>query len=818
VRVMKTVLEKRDEKYAIKVVSRVAGGYQEHARAEARVFAHSVVPLYRVHEAAEGGTETYIGAGAVHNQEAGELGPRWHNLRWVKIGNTEGVARLQLEETFQADVSDFLLHPAMVDMASGFLYMAKKGNRTYLPYYYEQIKIYDRIPAACYCHVILKSQSEDNLTFDVRMVDEGGRMLMEINGYTYKAYVKPAITSRPALAPKATDTGERAGVENAYALTTGQVIFWLEKALASRHKHLVISRQNCEDIDFKSAGNHTDQVTEDEAASPDLVLRERTGMSTAYVEAATPTQRLLAEDWQRFFGIRQIGIQDDFFELGGDSLKSTTIISRINKAFRVAVSLTDFFKNSTVAKLAEYIDQSSQTGVLLLPVKAEKKSFYPLSPAQKRVFFMQQVYKDMTAYNITEAFQLKGALNRERLEQAIEALLTRHDSLRTMVVMIDNTPHQKILASVPVQVEYHEVEEQEISHALYAFRRPFDLDKPPYIRFGVYKTGEHQHHLIVDIFHLIADGTSLLILIKEFWSLYHGEILPRVPLNHIDFTEWQGRLQRTGHFSKQKEFWREYLSGNLELLKLPFDSLAPKDMERTGSNQTVVLSRETTSALKTVIRHYEATEFMLMVALFHTFLSKLTGQHDIITGIPTAGRMHEEFNESVGMFVNTTVIRSKVDGQDTFADILGNVKKNTLQVFDNQDFQYEMIMDMVRQESGRPVVNLFNVILNYRNMFVSGDKTTAKQQTISGNSAALEDTSAKHDLVFFIYDNPDHFTITCNYPTALFDAETITFIIGEFTQLADLVARDHKRTITEYAIFCRQPVITAGHQAAVFDL
>jgi hypothetical protein len=129
-----------------------------------------------------------------------------------------------------------------------------------------------------------------------------------------------------------------------------------------------------------------------------------------------------------------------------------------------------------------------------------------------------------------------------------------------------------------------------------------------------------------------------------------------------------------------------------------------------------------------------------------------------------------------------------------------------------------MIMDMVRQESGRPVVNLFNVILNYRNMFVSGDKTTAKQQTISGNSAALEDTSAKHDLVFFIYDNPDHFTITCNYPTALFDAETITFIIGEFTQLADLVARDHKRTITEYAIFCRQPVITAGHQAAVFDL
>ncbi|MCP4153517.1 MAG: hypothetical protein GY757_37665, partial [bacterium] len=503
----------------------------------------------------------------------------------------------------------------------------------------------------------------------------------------------------------------------------------------------------------------------------------------------------LSEIWTDLLGIPKgnIGIDDDFFKIGGHSLKATIMAARMHKYFNIKLPLTEIFKNTTIRTLGDTIRGKTvatlpgekETFANIKPV--EKKEYYILSSAQKRLFILQQMELESTAYNMPYVLPLRETPRLENPEETFRKLIRRHESLRTSFHMINNNPVQVVHNNVAFKLEKFQVEknkkdgtEENISIRTQGkFFRSFDLAGAPLLRVGIVETTGtdadteqpvRDRFMLIDMHHIITDGISQELLIKEFNHLNKGENLPPLKFQYRDYAEWQNSAKQKQLMKQQEETWLKIFLEELPILTLPTDYPRPVMRSFDGSDIAFELNQEETAIIKETAKQNEATLYMTILSIFSILLSKLSGQEDIIVGTPTAGRRHADLENIIGMFVNTLPMRNYPEGGITFKEYLREVKENSLRAFENQEYQFEDLVDRlsVRRDTGRNPI--FDVMFNllHQAEFKENDTTTSPVTINSNNSSnAINSSNSLNSLNSFNSPNSPNSFATSKFDLTL---------------------------------------------------
>jgi amino acid adenylation domain-containing protein len=493
-----------------------------------------------------------------------------------------------------------------------------------------------------------------------------------------------------------------------------------------------------------------------------------------YTAPRNKVEERLAEVWSSVLGIEKesIGIDSNFFELGGHSLKATILTSRIYKEFNVRLPLTRLFKTPVIRGLAGYIKKAAgDTFISIRPV--EKKEYHALSSAQKRLYVLQQMEKACTGYNMTAAMVLEGDLEKDKLENTFSQVIKRHENLRTSFEVIDEEPVQRIHENVEFGMDTFDL----IKH----FVRPFDLSRAPLLRIGLKKTSKTEHILVVDMHHIIADGTSIGIFINDFTALYKGEGLPGIRIQYKDFSQWQHNEMGKKTMKRQETYWLKEYKDGIPVLNLPTDFERPGIQGFEGEVLNFNLGNRETPGLKKLAEEEDVTLFMLLFSLFNILLFKICGQEKIIVGTAAAGRRHADLEQVMGMFVNTLAIKTDPGGDQSFHSFLARVKKKTLEAFENQDFQFEELVEkvMAKRKRDRRINPLFDVI------FVLQNIDTVKIEIPGLKLKSYDDRAgvSPFDLYFTVEERGDNLSFNVGYSIKLFKITTIQRFIDYYEEI-----------------------------------
>lgn len=526
----------------------------------------------------------------------------------------------------------------------------------------------------------------------------------------------------------------------------------------------------------------------------------RPDLANEYVAPRTATEQRLAEIWQAFFGIDAIGVDDDIFDLGGDSLKAINILAIVQKEMNVQIPVNEFFQAPSIAGLANFLDRDSEAAATYVPIPpAEEMDWYPLSSAQQRMFLFQQMNPHSVAYNSPVLELLTGQLDIKRLTHALQTMIQRHDSLRTAMVMNEGEPCQRVFnaSDVPFQLETYDAADG-IEAAARRFVRPFDLFQPPLFRVGLARLDDHRYLLLEDTHHIITDAVSIKIFQREFTALYSGHTLPPLSLQYKDFSQWRRCATQQEAIQQQEDFWLRQFQSPPPPLDLPLDAPRPASRDYSGRRLHFQWPADLGAGLKTLASQHGATLFMTLLTALSLLLAKLGGNRDIVVGTPVAGRSHPDLETVIGVFINTLALRVPIDGAQTVADMIGAVKELTLEAFANQDYPFETLVEKTafQRTSGRHP--LFDVLF----LFQDGPQSGAETETQLGDDLMMEPVpfevaASKFDLTFILVTQGDELLGSVEYGTALFHEETIQRLIACLRQIAAVLTAQPAIPVSE---------------------
>ncbi|HLP62423.1 MAG TPA: amino acid adenylation domain-containing protein, partial [Candidatus Deferrimicrobium sp.] len=525
--------------------------------------------------------------------------------------------------------------------------------------------------------------------------------------------------------------------------------------------------------------------------------------SDGYSAPRNIIEKKLVEIWEEVLGkpaSMSIGIDNNFFQLGGHSLKATILTAKIHKALHVNIPLTKIFKTPTIRSLANYIKTAIKDKYLSIePV--EKKEYYPLSSAQKRLYILYQMEREGIEYNIPSISVLDGEIHIDKLERIFKQLILRHESLKTSFHMINDEPVQKIHDNVKFEIEKLEGRGAPpwSPDIIRNYIRPFDLSKASLLRVGLLKEkGEKgdRHILMIDMHHIISDGTSMNILVKDFIALYQDMGLSELGLQYKDYSSWQNSKKHEESIKQQEHFWINEFAGEIPVLELPTDYLRPVVQNFEGSRIRFEIDKNITDLLKKLTIETDVTLYILLLSMYTVFLSKLTNQEDIVIGSPIAGRRHADLENIIGMFVNTLAFRNYPLGKKTFIGFLQEVKERTLSALENQDYQYEELVEVValsRDVSRNPLFDTMLVLQNF-------DTQEIKIPGLKLAPYEYENKTSKFDLTLTGIETQEKLLFIFQYSTKLFKEETINRFIGYFKNIINNVILDKDREISDFEI------------------
>ncbi|MDP4098851.1 amino acid adenylation domain-containing protein [Paenibacillus sp. P96] len=487
-----------------------------------------------------------------------------------------------------------------------------------------------------------------------------------------------------------------------------------------------------------------------------------------------PLEQELAHIFEDILGIEQVGRHDSFFEMGGHSLKATRLVSRIYKHFECELNLRDIFRFPSVHELALHIQGHHFTRPFEKIRRAPDRAFYPLTSAQKRVFILEQFSDIGTSYNMPVVLRVQGPLDPERVKDCYIHLLKRHSSLRTAFHMNGDEPVQTVLDMDSLSpgitfLDMPDASEKTVHERIDEFIRPFDLNHPPLVRITVIRIQPEQYLFMLDMHHIISDGTSLNIWIHEFMSLYQGDALEPLEIQYIDYAVWQHEQQALAVMENQRTYWHEQLAGELPVLQLPYDEPRPSIQDFRGNQFTIRLGHRLTGKLGESCRDHGVTLYMLLLAAYQVLLHRYTGQEDIIVGTPVAGRGHADLEPVIGMFVNTLAIRCRPRSDQTFGSFLQEVKNTSLEAFEHADYPFEELvqeLQVTRDSSRNP---MFDTMFALQNM----ERTVLRIADLQIEAYDYEWRSAKFDLLLQAEQEPGDLVLTFEYATSLFRQSTI---------------------------------------------
>ncbi|HEU4962493.1 MAG TPA: amino acid adenylation domain-containing protein, partial [Bacilli bacterium] len=514
----------------------------------------------------------------------------------------------------------------------------------------------------------------------------------------------------------------------------------------------------------------------DRKALPEPEKSAHTGV--AYVAPTDEIEAKLVEIFQEVLDVEGVGIEHDFFELGGHSLKATVLISKIHKELHVELPLSEVFTNSKIKELARYVQTAEQNAYAAIRPIAEQ-AYYPTSSAQKRLYILGQLEGAGTSYNMPGAMMVEGDLDTERLDQAFRQLIGRHETLRTSFEMVDDEIVQRVHSDVPFAIRVKEAAEEQAETLIAEFVQPFDLNQAPLLRVELVKLAADRHLLLFDMHHIISDGVSIGVLIREFVALYQGDDLSLLRVQYKDFSAWQNEWFESEAMQADERYWLDTFAGSVPVLDMPTDFPRPIVQSFEGSSITVELGRELTNRLHALAKETGSTLYMVLLAAYNTLLSKYTGQEDIVVGSPIAGRPHADLQGLIGMFVNTLAMRNRPVSELTFREFLASVKENALQAYEHQGYPFEQLveqLDIPRDLSRNPLFDTLFVLQN-------ADQGQLDVEGLRFTPYPFDSGIAKFDLTVTAEEVGDHIDFTLTYNKDLFAKSTANRFVGHFINL-----------------------------------
>ncbi|WP_343123113.1 amino acid adenylation domain-containing protein, partial [Xanthomonas sp. NCPPB 1128] len=509
------------------------------------------------------------------------------------------------------------------------------------------------------------------------------------------------------------------------------------------------------------------------------------------------TERSLAVIWAELLRVETISRFDDFFELGGHSLLAVQLASRVRKAFDVDLSMRELFESPTLSQLAAHVavgPGSNQSAILPAP----RRAFMPLSQAQQRLWFLSRIDGASAAYHLWGAQRLRGMLDLAALAHALDQVVARHEVLRTRFVLIDGQPMQQVAADATADLRVHDLRDQgdiEVANAALneaLFAQAFDLEHDPLLRVQVAQLGENDFGLAVVMHHIVSDGWSIGVMLDELSRFYvaylqgNGDPLPPLPVQYIDYAQWQRNWLADGQSQRQAAYWRQALSGAPALLDLPTDRPRPSHQDFAGATFGVSLDADLTGRLKALGQRHGATLYMILLASWAAVLGRLSGQDDVVIGSPVAGRSREEVEPLIGFFVNTLALRIDLGGAPTVAELLARTRRCVLDAQSHQDLPFDQVVEAVKPPRNPSHTPVFQTLLAWQTqdegqLSLPGIKATAVDATLR---------TAQFELTLGLRETAQGIEGSLNYATALFDRTTVARYAGYWQRLLTAMAAD----------------------------
>jgi amino acid adenylation domain-containing protein/FkbM family methyltransferase len=537
-----------------------------------------------------------------------------------------------------------------------------------------------------------------------------------------------------------------------------------------------------------------------------LQLNPINSSTSPYAAPQTRTEQKLEEAWKRILNKEVIGVEDNFFELGGHSLKATQLVSWIHKHLGVKLQLKDIFRTLKIRTLADLIDRSQRhtfEKIVLVP----EQEHYELSNAQKRLWFLDQFKESRAAYNMPGAYTLRGMFLLEAFEKSIRNVVERHESLRTTFIAVDGHPRQRIHSAssfaIPMDcVDLRNETEPEKKAKIFADEEailPFDLEKGPLFRIRILLVTDDHCVVLFTLHHIISDGWSMGILIKEILYLYGAyannlhPILPALQIQYKDFAAWQNEKLAT---LEDEAYWLKKLSEPIQRLQLPYDYTTQK-FSFHGGRKSFDISATTLVRLNEIAIEHNTSLSNVVFTVLNILLYNITGQEDIVVGVAIANRSHANLENIIGLFVNSLVIRNTISKDVDFGVLLGQVSDTMLEAFDHQNYPFDLLVEKIspnRTNNYQPIFNVFYGFQNFSDVEVEG---TEKKSPLVADDVAMqwfdqEFGISKFDLTLFVQQLNGNLKLTIEYNRDLFAEATIDKYLFYFDKIVSAVTEAEK--------------------------
>lgn len=522
---------------------------------------------------------------------------------------------------------------------------------------------------------------------------------------------------------------------------------------------------------------------------------------TATIESKDSLEECIIESYKSVLGFENITENQDFFELGGDSLKAVSLSNVIESKTGIKIAVTEIFKHTTPKKMNAYIASLNGHSVnknKIVPLK--KAAYYNTSSAQKRMYSLHLLDKTSTAYNLPSATIIEGKLSEEKVRQVAEKLLMRHEILRTSFDIKDNKVVQLIEDHVDMELTFTEQlidNDDQIKDLIDDFIRPFDLSKAPLCRLKLVTVSDVKSILLFDVHHIIADGTSVEILTKDFNDLYVSS-LPPLTVHYKDFAEWQNQYLASEKIQESKKYWTEMFKDGIPVLELPIDKERPAIKTFAGKRVHFSIESEMAERLEKFAQKNSATMYMTLLSAWYVLLQRYSGQEDIVIGSPVAGRTTDEVKDIMGMFVNMLAIRNKPMAKKKFIDFFHEVKENTIQALKNQEYQFD---DLIEQLDIKRTLNrnaLFDVCFDFQNM----ETHDLNIDGIKISPFQFDTQTSAYDLVLTCQQQSKNKEIDCfiDFSTDLFNEDTMERMQSNYKTILESILKDSETLIGKMTV------------------
>ncbi len=604
--------------------------------------------------------------------------------------------------------------------------------------------------------------------------------------------VVPVIDKQSLLRPLSTEDGLKA-LAYAFALPTPNV-----RVAEGNLKSFAINPYFLVDETTPTFAGSSTASTRIEAPST-LVLDP----------AFTETQTQLATIWWEVLKLQKISLDDDFFDIGGHSLNGTQVLNRIEKEWGVTLEFDLLFDYATIRTLSELIEKRLADGhkVVYQPIMpVPPQTYYEASHAQRRLWFMHQYRPGLTAYNMPFAFEL-SELNVEAFAQVFQTLEERHEILRTTFINIDGIPKQCIHAPGELGFVLKIEDLRGLKHKEQLVREladkegvtSFDLAKDPLMRISLLQLEEDRYVFLFTIHHIICDGWSLEVLVREISTLYQayaqGYANPLQPLriHYKDFVYWQNQAIR----EKDEAYWLSQLSGDLSLIELPYDVAEVESISFIGDSRHTDLDADTTSHLRQLALQHNTSLSNVFLAVLNMVLADVSGQQDILIGMAVANRTHLDTENLIGFFVNTLVLRNTISPEMGFEQVLDQVSQHVKDAYEHQNYPFDLLVEKLNPERLSNRQTLFNVMYAFQNYVDVAIRVDTEQPNVFDTQIHAfqskifeqEITTAYFDLTTYINDHGNTLEITFNYNSDLFESYTIEALLNQYKEFLTLTTR-----------------------------